>query len=344
MALGYDPSVNIATEATAHTPDPSKYHVPDNGMRGTMIPRSKGMGGSHGFVSEAVGVVNVINTDVEDNSLVATVDLGKISKNDVAKVAGEAGSLDDAWKRLGVLSQEVAPSDVKRNTLMSGYVVPPSTVGGAQLPYNSADIVPPVQTVETIMPATETKKGKTKTASRTELLLEQLVAGMGHLASQLATRPAAPAVAAEDETARIAPHELPQAPLDGLASLQIPWLTATPKKPTQLVYFDLGVGGTVSWRFHDVQVTSNSIILYHDDRWDNGGQWLPPYIEEGTIRVTVAATKQTYQVYSKDCLISLGVIEGCILPLAEEQPPGYSPVREGSVEAAHEAAGPYFMQ
>jgi hypothetical protein len=60
------------------------------------------------------------------------------------------------------------------------------------------------------------------------------------------------------------------------SDLQIAFLTPKPAKPTKQVTFNLGPGGTLRKRYHDVQRSAGCVVLVYDTRYEDGEQWVPP--------------------------------------------------------------------
>ena len=121
----------------AHTPDPTAYH--DAGGR-TMIPRSKGIGLSKGFVTSP-GIVNIDPSDPVRGTGGITVDMEKVTKQSAAVAFEQAdGNPALAWAIAGqhqqVPSAQVAVAQPEARVAPvgeTGYVVPDSTVGGSQV-------------------------------------------------------------------------------------------------------------------------------------------------------------------------------------------------------------------
>ncbi len=121
----------------AHTPDPTAYH--DAGGR-TMIPRSKGVGLSRGFVTSP-GIVNVDPGDPVKGTGGITVDMEKITKQSAAVAFDQSGGNPAlAWAIAGqhqqVPAAQVAMPQSEARVApagQTGYVVPQSTVGGSQV-------------------------------------------------------------------------------------------------------------------------------------------------------------------------------------------------------------------
>ncbi len=371
--MGYDPSAKPTTEATAYTPDATKYHAPDprQGTRGTMIPRAKPGGGSLGFSPEAGGVINIINTDNMDgeggNPLIARVDIGRLNQDNVTDALRGAGSMEEAWASLATdrtpvpaalpIAVQVQPPTPNThqalNPLKKGYVVPPSSVGGAQLPYDATSIVPAVSSVSPqpavlsvprspysqgapvnapLIPVPQPEPAAAISPPRptaqvggvapqpvdpTQVMLAQIANGMNVLAQLVQNQQqTAPAVASQPIPAAPEPEPEPQA--DAFDSLQIPFLGRTPTKPTKQVFFNMGKNGKGKCWSHGYLVLEKVILLIHDDRWDQGSEWLPQESDE-PILMTIPELSKTFRVYWSECLLPIGMIEIAMFIIAPDE-------------------------
>jgi len=141
----------------AHTPDPTKYHYPDDravskmrsGIRAVMIPRATRYGGSRGFTS-GPGIANVEPADPDTGAGGITLDLAQVdatlSKAAYAKAVAMTDDPEEqilrAYQLMGMgqrnlPTQKLAaepPEPPRENPLMPNeYVVPKSRPGGAQI-------------------------------------------------------------------------------------------------------------------------------------------------------------------------------------------------------------------
>ena len=161
----------------AHTPDPTKYHHPDeragermrSGIRAVMIPRATRYGGSLGFKAGS-GVAHVEPADITTGAGGITLDLSRVNPVSSKQAYEQAISMTHdpeeqilrAYQLLGADQTDVPhhekvaepPKPVRDNPLIpNAYVVPESRTGGAQLPMSNP-LTPGVDTrVPTPMPA-----------------------------------------------------------------------------------------------------------------------------------------------------------------------------------------------
>ena len=75
------------------------------------------------------------------------------------------------------------------------------------------------------------------------------------------------------------PETLPQEPEAGtdLSSLGIPWLSLESAPPQIDVLFNLGASGGIRTRYHHVEITDTSIILFFDTRSEYATEFNPPF-------------------------------------------------------------------
>lgn len=146
-------------------------------------------------------------------------------------------------------------------------------------------------------------------------------------------RPALPTAPAEDDEELSSPQDLrayqnrtaaegnPERVVAGFETLKIAFIDGPlGAKPKHTVYFDLGPGGKLSAKFHDVIDAENAIVLVFDRRYEDGTQYIPPENPDMPITIGFAASKlksdkqdKTYQVRSVGLTFQEGVLDYILL-------------------------------
>jgi hypothetical protein len=112
-------------------------------------------------------------------------------------------------------------------------------------------------------------------------------------------------------------------PAFDFATIGLPFLSASPGKPTKTVFFDLGPLGAMKSRYHEVVVSAELVALVYDRRYEDGDQWAPPKCASLTVRL---GTNKDIVVLSPDWRISIGCLDIILLPIAP--PPEMAPTEQ----------------
>ncbi len=324
-SLNYDPSVNPDTRAQAHVEDPAAYGKPDAkqlstvGHNATVIPRANGHK-SLGWDNFPT-VVNVDPTDPVKGTGGITIDLERLDSTVVDSALSKATSADDAWSR--VSSIQKAPMKAPRVVPAAAPPVAPAAVPPADQTALLAALgalpgvsPPPVQAPAPPPDPIVTYAPPAAAGSDTAEIKQQitaLTAVVRAMAQAQMTQP----TRSEEQDPRPSPEkDRPAEP--PLQSLGLGYLgEGDAVKPQVPVYFDLGVGGQLTTKFHQVLVQNGLMVLVYDTRWD-GVQYMPPRLQQA-ITVKLPETKSTHKVLSEDCTFSLGKLDLCVLVVIDDK-------------------------
>lgn len=107
----------------------------------------------------------------------------------------------------------------------------------------------------------------------------------------------------------------------GTEDTEIPFLTSTPQKPSMPVTFNLGPGGTVRKRYHAVVKSASCITLVYDMRYEEGDQFIPPELHDGSISVVLPGESRNGEevfVKSLGLQYNLGCLDFIVLVIDDE--------------------------
>lgn len=203
---------------------------------------------------------------------------------------------------------------VQRSSSQAMYSSPPKP------PTEEPAVIPPPPqpkpqpvTQETTYPPTPTKQAELSAvdllnALRALVPLPQPVAVPAAVPTKEPEVPAVPVA----ETKVVVPD-------DRFDSLKVADLSMEATEPKFRVEFYLGGAGRQQAWYHWVDEGSNSIALIFDTRFKYGTKYTPPGSKQPIkIKVWLKDSSRVYNVYSCDLMISFGVFEILVLPVAAE--------------------------
>lgn len=332
VKLGYDPSVGKSTRADTDLADTTIYNRPDPrqqrlvGAGATVIPRAVGnvSSGCAGFSTE----INIDPTDPATGAGGRKVNLGDLDKNVMNKALVNADSAEGAWDIVRDL--QAAPARPQRQAATQPQAAPqvaqPSVdllaqLGALQLPSAPAALPaspppppPPQPTQAALAPQPDYgHQIQVLTQVMQQMLQRQVTAIPAPMPPTTPDMQRHPLDVPEQRTV------IAEVPPTALESLELGFLSEKEEgaKPTVPVVFEMGPGGQVSIKYHEVVVYGGLLVLVFDTRWD-GMQFFPPAVDY-TIGVSLPAKNKNFRVYSRNCVFPLGKIEVCVLIVAKDE-------------------------
>lgn len=302
------------SDLLVHTPDDRSYHKLADGR--TMLPRATLNGASRGF-SLAPGIVRVV--DYEGTHPPFQLDMAAVAHRDTkaAFVAADGDPLR-ALQLLGdgQPSTVVSEQHPRVPPPMSGYVVPASVTGGAQMTTSGAGDMTARPDREVLQSGLQNPSVRARESAMPapQMIHEDSLAPAPAAPLVVAPPAAAPAVAVGSDTVQHAmllllqqmserlrlpapatappvETEAKKSPSNAAAEQNgeptpvhaddtgLSFLTNPPSKPTIQVVFNMGAGGCFSTRFHHVETRGMLLSLIYDTRYD-GDQFIPPVTPE----------------------------------------------------------------
>jgi hypothetical protein len=288
----------------ADTPDPTKY-FPEGGPRpGTMLPRSDSEGVSLGFDANRPQKV-IVDPGVEGGGFELDLEQLRDSpefKNQSPKQYG--GDVTEFFRQIqqqatARLAAPVSPMRQQKVATQLADLMQQEAVKAAEVHqqyFARPPAVAPVPQEAEVNPSSPVKTSNVQS----EALLQQLT-NQTQLLMELHDR-------LDQRVAVRAPSEPPPS-LD----LGISFLIGSPQKPQYEVYFTLGQLGTIAARYHAVVVGQDCLALVYDTRFEDGFQYLPPYLGEEQLSVTVPQLKTRFTCSSLNLHLPLGRLDIVIL-------------------------------
>lgn len=304
----WSPGQHKASEAEAHTSDPTKYTKPDShqariiGSRTTVLPRARNDGTSQGFNHNIATDLIVVDNEDEGTGRKVAVDLRQFAAKSPTKERVEESEMFTVFEDFANKQRQQT-----------------STIDDLIKSASSAPIPRKAENIDFQMPNSNTGNDSTMV---TELfkLVTQLVANQVH---PIREQPASPAPMSQttlpsNATAIQSIGSTFQGEAEGSSpvctSLNIPFITGDkPEKAKVEVLFEIPNLGVMSARYHAVVEGNQSLVLVYDTRFEDGNQYVPPELHDVLINVKVPKLKQSWLCLSTGLHFSLGALDFVVL-------------------------------
>ncbi len=315
------------TGVVRHAPDEHNYHMADDilsarvGRGRSTIPRGNDDGSSKGFNAHAAGLVHI---DPDENDGGVVVDLATIKPRDMLRVLSQTTSAYDALAKFAIQEDEVK-SAPQGDAMTPIQIQPPPQAPSIIGPRPNVPASPPV-TVSPILPPQPPMHYQPVQYSQPPdpniaAAIQQLT-GLVTILSQevhaLKTAQAPVQQAQEDAMTEVrsAIKRRPaaaKAPIDPLAALNLPYVTADgPQPPSKQVVFELPTG-KMSAVYHSVIDAETCIVLVYDTRSVHSTQWLPEDTGSDPLTIHVPSWKKSFVVASMGLIFTEGVFDYVVL-------------------------------
>lgn len=131
-------------------------------------------------------------------------------------------------------------------------------------------------------------------------------------------------------------RERPQVDISSIVeAINLPFVSGVdPEKPKKAALFDLGPGGQLRKRYHDIIKGAECVVLVYDTRYEDGEQWVPP--TDGPFAITIPDKNgkpgESIAVQSFGLQFGLGCMDIIVLVLAEDEAPAHALMAGGEDE------------